>query len=225
MIVIFLRTVIVFITLMVVMRIMGKRQIGEMQSFELVITLIIADLACIPMSDVSIPLTYGIVAILALFILHEILSLLEKLGTLPKKIISGKPSVVINKRGVDFFELKRNDLGIDDLLESMRGAGYFSLSDVEYAIFESNGKLSALENKSNKSSSLSILLIDNGKIIKNNLDSIKKDEGWLRNELNKNGFRLKDVGVMTIDGDGNAYAQKYGESYKTFPVDLAEVKW
>lgn len=225
MIVIFLRTVIVFITLMIVMRLMGKRQIGEMQSFELVITLIIADLACIPMADVSIPLTYGIVSILALFILHEILSLLEKLGTFPKKVISGKPSVVINKLGVDFYELKRNDLGVDDLLESMRGAGYFSLSDVDYAIFESNGKLSALKSQEQKSSSLSVILVEDGKVNKNNLSVIQKDYRWLMSELKKNNVELKKLGVMTVDGDGKAYSQCYKEPYKIFDVDMQGVKW
>ena len=99
---------------------MGKRQIGEMQPFEFIVTLIIADLACIPMADVSIPLIYGIVAILALFILHQLLSLLEQCGNIPKRIISGKPSLVINADGVDMKELKRNNLGVDDLIESMR---------------------------------------------------------------------------------------------------------
>ena len=97
MVVIFIRTLIIFIALVVVMRLMGKRQIGEMQPFELVLTLIIADLACVPMADVSIPLVYGIVGIFALFLLHQIFSLIEQSGEKAKNLISGKPSVVIDK--------------------------------------------------------------------------------------------------------------------------------
>ena len=97
MIVTFIRTLIIFVTLVVVMRLMGKRQIGEMQPFEFIVTLIVADLACVPMADVSIPLTYGIVAILALFLLHQLLSFLEQSSDFFKHVISGRPSVVINK--------------------------------------------------------------------------------------------------------------------------------
>ena len=112
MLVTLLRTSIVFVTLIVVMRLMGKRQIGEMQPFEFIVTLIIADLACIPMADVSIPLIYGLVAILGLFILHQLLSILEQSGPFLRTVISGKPSVVINKNGVDLVELKKNNMDI-----------------------------------------------------------------------------------------------------------------
>lgn len=129
------------------MRLMGKRQIGEMQPFEFIITLIIADLACIPMADVSIPLIYGVVAILALFLLHQLIFLLENCGSFMQRVISGKPSVVINKDGVDLKELKKNDMSVSDLIESMRTQGYFSLDDLDYAIYEANGNLSALESR------------------------------------------------------------------------------
>lgn len=144
MLVISLRTLIIYLTLIVVMRFMGKRQIGEMQPFEFVITLIIADLACVPMADVSIPLLYGIVSILVLFLLHQLISLIEQSGDFAKRLVSGKPSVVITREGVNFLELKRNNLGVEDLIESMRASGYFSLDDADYAIFEANGNLSVL---------------------------------------------------------------------------------
>ena len=89
----FVRTLIIIITLMVLMRLMGKREIGEMQPYEFVITLIIADLACIPMADVSIPLTYGIVAIVCVFLLHQILTILEQSGSIVRRIISWSISV------------------------------------------------------------------------------------------------------------------------------------
>lgn len=168
MIIIFIRTAVIFLTLMVVMRLMGKRQIGEMQPFEFIITLIIADLACIPMADVSIPLIYGVVAILALFLLHQLIFLLENCGSFMQRVISGKPSVVINKDGVDLKELKKNDMSVSDLIESMRTQGYFSLDDLDYAIYEANGNLSALEKQDRKSSvpALAVLLVSDGKINK-----------------------------------------------------------
>ena len=111
MFVIFLRAVILYALLLIVMRLMGKRQIGEMQPFEFIITLLIAELACIPMTDISIPLSYGIVSLLAVFILHQVMSLLERLGDKVKFLISGKPSVVITPDGVNELELKKIILG------------------------------------------------------------------------------------------------------------------
>ena len=205
---------------------MGKRQIGEMQSFELIITLIIADLAVIPMADVSIPLIYGIVAILALFILHQALFLLEKCGGKVKKIINGKPSIVITPYGVDFKELKKNNLDVSDLIEAMRGAGCFALDDVKYAVFESNGKLSVLKKEEcHLTKLLPIVLISDGKIIKNNLNTLNKNSEWLKNILSTRNVNLKDVGVLTINSDGIIYMQRKNAPYEKFKVSLSEVTW
>ena len=228
MIVTFLRTAVIFLTLVIVMRLMGKRQIGEMQPFEFIVTLIIADLACIPMADVSIPLIYGISAILTLFILHQLFSILEQSGSLVKRIISGKPSVVINKDGVDMLELKKNNLGIDDLIESMRSAGYFSLDDVSYAIFESNGKLSTLENPSRESQqkSVPLLIINDGKINSKNVSLIKSDDALVKDFIQKNGCVLKKTEVLTVDGNGRAYLKVKNQSYKILNFSLSKgVKW
>ena len=126
MILVIIRTAIIFAVLLIVMRLMGKRQIGEMQPFELVITLLIAELACIPMADTSIPLLYGVVSVLAIFVLHELVTLLDLKVKPLKSLLSGKPSVVVNKNGIDDYQLKRNNLDVSDLIESLRAAGYFS---------------------------------------------------------------------------------------------------
>ena len=139
-----LRTAVIFIALLAVMRLMGKRQIGEMQPFELVITLLIAELACIPMADTSIPLLYGIVSILTIFLLHQVMLLIDLKWKPFKTIVGGKPSVVINKNGVDISQLKKNHLDLSDLIESMRTAGYFSLDEVAYALYEANGQFTAM---------------------------------------------------------------------------------
>ncbi len=229
MIIIFIRSTLTFIILLVVMRLMGKRQIGEMQPFELVITLLIAELACIPMSDISVPLIYGIAAILAVFIIHQALSLLDRSGRILKRVISGKPSIVLNKDGVDFAELRKNNMDVEDLIESMRSAGYFSLDDLDYAIFESNGKLSAMEKTSEKGdkTSLPVLLVCEGKAIHNNLELIDWDLNTLNETIKKHGAtNLKQVGVMTVDGNGKVYYQNENEKYETFNVRLKEgINW
>ena len=223
MVIIFIRSLATFVVLLIVMRLMGKRQIGEMQPFELVLTLLIAELACIPMADISVPLVYGIAAILAVFILHQLLSVIEQTSRAAMRIISGKPSLVLNKNGVDFAELRRNNMDVEDLIESMRSAGYYSLDDLDYAIFESNGKLSAKEKieYDRKKTALPVLLIGEGKIIKKNLALIGKDEKWVLDRVKDKGVnKIKDVGVMTIDGSGKVYFQKENEKYDTFFVKL-----
>ena len=223
MVIIFIRSLATFVVLLIVMRLMGKRQIGEMQPFELVLTLLIAELACIPMADISVPLVYGIAAILAVFVLHQLLSVIEQTSRAAKRIISGKPSLVLNKNGVDFAELRRNNMDVEDLIESMRSAGYYSLDDLDYAIFESNGKLSAKEkiDYDRKKTALPVLLIGEGKIIKKNLALIGKDEKWVLDRVKDKGVnKIKDVGVMTIDGSGKVYFQKENEKYDSFFVKL-----
>lgn len=228
MVIIFIRSLTTFIVLLVVMRLMGKRQIGEMQPFELVITLLIAELACIPMADISVPLVYGIAAILAVFILHQLLSVIEQSGQFAKRIISGKPSLVLNKNGVDFTELRRNNMDVEDLIESMRSTGYYSLDDLDYAIFESNGKLSAKEKPDydKKKTSLPVLIVGEGKVVRKNLSLIGKDEEWLKKVIKSNGAKNnKQVGVMTVDGNGKVYFQKEKDKFRTFNVELGGVKW
>ncbi len=224
----FIRTLIIIITLIVLMRLMGKREIGEMQPYEFVITLIIADLACIPMTDVSIPLTYGIVAIICVFLLHQILTILEQSGAFVRRIISGKPSVVINKDGVNVLELKRNNLGIDDLIESMRTAGYFSFDDLSYAIYETNGSLSAFPNSEKKqpTSSLPLLIVAEGKLENHNLSMIKSDKEQITEFIKKQKTSLKNTEVMTIDGTGRVYFKQKDKKFIITSFDLKEgVKW
>lgn len=221
---IFIRTAIIFITLLFIMRLMGKSQIGEMQPFEFVITLLIAELACIPMADASIPLLYGIVAIVAIFILHQIVWLLDLWFKPVKTAVCGKPSLVINKDGIDEYQLKSNNLDISDLIESMRVAGYFSLDDVYYGLYESNGSFSALENPDRQTSSLSVLLIDGGKADKKNLAICGIEQDDLDKFLSAQDAKLKQVLVMTVNGEGRVYFQKRGEKYKILEMELKN-KW
>lgn len=226
--IIFIRSLIIYVTLLIVMRFMGKRQIGEMQPFEFIVTLLISELACIPMSDISIPLLYGVLAVLAVFILHQIMTILQQSGAFFKLVISGKPSIVINKNGVDFKELKKNNLDVSDLIESMRNLGYFSLDAVEYAIYEANGTLSAIEkDKNTPPPDLPLLLISSGKTVKKNLQVTSISEEELESVAKKHGANgIKDVGVFTIDGSGRYYFQQYNKKYVIGNYELKEgVSW
>ena len=214
-----IRTAIVFLVLLAVMRLMGKRQIGEMQPFELVITLLISELACIPMADASVPLLYGVVSIVTIFVLHEIVCLIDLKVKPMKSFISGKPGVVVNKNGIDDYELKRNRLDVTDLIESLRSAGYFSLDSVDYALYEANGTFSALPNPDYEETQnpLPVVIVDNGKFDEKNLSFIGLGRSFFETLLKKQGVNsLKRVLVLTADGTGKLYLQVKGEKYRTF---------
>lgn len=217
---IMVRTAIVFFVLLVIMRLMGKRQIGEMQPFELVITLLISELACIPMADASVPLLYGVISVVTIFVLHEIVTLIDLKGKPFKALLSGKPSVVINKNGIDAYELKRNRLDVSDLIESLRSAGYFSLDSIDYALYESNGTFSALpkENYVEKQTSLPLVILSSGKYDKKNLEFSGLSEEYFRKLLRERGVKEKEVLVLTADGTGKLYLQENGRRYQTMQV-------
>ena len=225
---IFIRTTIIFIILFIVMRLMGKRQIGEMQPYELVITLIIAELACIPMEDNSIPLMYGVIAILAVYFLHQILCFLNLALPCTNSVLNGTPSIVLNKNGIDVTQLKKNNLGISDLIESLRAVGYFSLDAVDYALYEAEGKFSALPKKDYQSlqTSLPVTVIEEGKFNEKNLRILGKDKGYFLDILRGQGCdEPKNTLVMTVDGNGKVYLQNHGEKYKVFRLEWEKSLW
>lgn len=222
MVLVMIRTAIIFIVLLIIMRLMGKRQIGEMQPFELVITLLIAELACIPMADSSIPLLYGIISVVTIYVLHELMTLMDLKFKPTKSLISGKPSVVINKNGIDDYQLKRNNLDVSDLIESLRSAGYFSLDCIDYALYEANGTFSALpkEDYESMQPSLPIVIIDNGKYDKKNLEITGLQQSFFDEILKENKVKkTKDVLVLTADGTGKLYLQVKGEKFRTLNVE------
>ena len=225
---IFIRTLIIFTATLIVMRLMGKRQIGEMQPYEFVITLIIAEIACIPMADNSIPLLYGVIAILSIYFLHQIICLLDLNFQRAKAVISGTPSIVVNKDGIDDTQLKKNNLDVSDLIESLRSAGYFSLEAIDYALYEASGSFSALpkENYQQFQSSLPLLLINEGKFDRKNLAYTKRDEQYFVDVLHKNEYKnIKNILVMTVDGNGRVYLQQKGKKYQTLDLKWQEQLW
>lgn len=225
--IIFARGVIILLVLVIVMRLMGKRQIGEMQPYEFVITLLIAEVACVPMSDVSIPLLYGIVSVVSLFILHQIMSFIEQRGEKWRNFLSGKPSIVITPDGINFSELTKNNMDAGDLIETLRAIGYFSIEEIKYAILESNGKISVINNPDKqKSSELSVILIENGKIVKDNAKLCGFTKEKLSKILSEHKTTPKKVGLMTIDGQGKVFLQNKKEKYTVFNTKIEEkLQW
>lgn len=213
MLTVFLRSIIIFTTVFVVLRLMGKRQIGEMQPYELVITLIIADLACVPMSDVSIPLLYGIVAILAIFLVHTVIVMLSKKSVKLRKFFTGKPVVVMNPQGIDFEELTKLNMTIADLEENLRNAGCFSFEDVQYAIVETNGKLSVItKTKDDPEPTLPVMIITSGKMNFDNLKASGYTEDDIAEFLSQNGAKAEEVLFFSVDENGEVYFQVKGEA-------------
>lgn len=200
MIIIFFRALILFSVLLVVFRLMGKRQIGEMEPFELVITLVISELACIPMADRSIPITYGVVAILTMFVIHQAILLLSHNDAM-QSLINGKPVMVIDKRGVDYKALRSLNMHVNDLLQSMRSAQYFSLEEVSYGIMETNGQLTVVANKQmeQRQQTLPILLVEEGKWNDASIEKKGYDKGQLGRLIASEGAKLKDVVLLAID--------------------------
>ncbi len=144
MLTIVIRVVIIYIITIIVMRLMGKRQIGEMEPFELVITLIIADLATIPMADPTIPIWYGILPLLVIQVIHFFVVKLQCKSKIVRNILSGAPVIVISPSGIDHQKLKELDICEDELMELLRSKDVFDIKDIDYAILESSGKLSVV---------------------------------------------------------------------------------
>ena len=215
-----LRAIIIYIIVLIALRLMGKRQIGDMQPSELVITLIIADLACIPMSETSIPILYGITPLLTLVVVHFFISVLSQKSLFMRKLFNGKPIIVIDKNGINFKALKALNMTLNDLTEGLRTANCFSFDDVAYAIIETNGNLSVLlksevspvTNQDMKISvdeaSLQVILINDGTISKENLKLFNIDEDFINNFLKKQNIQnIKDVLVMSANSSGEVYLQ------------------
>ena len=229
MLTIIIRCVIVYVIVLLLFRVMGKRQLGQMQPFELVLTLIIADLATIPMAEVSVPVLHGIIPVFTLVLLHFLLTFLSRLSPKFEQVISGKPVIVINPEGIDYKSLKALNLTIDDLFEAMRGQGYFSIEQIQYAIMETNGKVSFLLKAQaspitngdmkieTEETFIPVNIISEGKILKDNLNIAKIDERFVKDFVSKKlGCKVKSVLVMTIDKNGKVFAQRIGEKFQVF---------
>lgn len=239
MLTIIIRSILIYLIVLLVFRLMGKRQLGQMQPFELVLTLIIADLATIPMAEVSVPVLHGIVPLLTLVILHFVLTLVCKNSQWLSKIISGKPVIIINPKGIDYNAMKQLNLATDDIFAALRECGYFSISQVQYAIMETNGKVSVMPKAefspatngdlklATNDSFLPIILVSDGKLIKENLALASLDEKEILKIVSKNSSKkkvsIKDILILSIDKAGEGFLQlKKGEGISFKSEGLVE---
>lgn len=214
MLVVMIKSIITFLVVFFVIRLMGKRQIGEMQPFELVITLIVAEVACIPMNDPYIPLYYGIIPIVTLATLHIVLSFVMRKSIKARKFLSGSSVIVIDKTGIRYDNLQKMNMNMDDLIEAVRTAGYVDFTEIAYAIFETNGQLCVVEKeKTNeqseqsepKQTTLPLELVIDGKYIDKNLALAGAKKSDIENVLKEKKLKLSELLYCDVRQDGNAY--------------------
>lgn len=215
-----IRSVVIYICVLVVIRLMGKRQVGEMQPFEFVITLIIADLACIPMAELSVPLTHGIVPILGLLIVHFLICVLSRKFMFARYLLTGRPAIVISPKGINYKELKSLNMTLDDLMELVRGCDVFNLSEIQYAIIETNGNLCVIKKAEQEpvtredlkvkvsQNGLPVNIIMDGKLMQENVVMTGLSSKLLNECLDKAKIKnIKDVLILTIDNNGEVFIQ------------------
>ena len=230
---ILLRVIIIYLIVLALVRLMGKRQIGELQPFELVIMLIFADIATIPMTDSTVPLLIGIIPLIALVLLQFFLSLLSRKSLFFQKLINGKPVIVIGPNGIIYQNLKALNMSLDDLQEALRGCNVSNFDEVQYAIIETNGKMSVIIKSENKpatnkdlkivteESTYPIILIDDGRLNKENLQLANVGINFIQQILKKYNIpSYKKVLIMSIDNNGKIYLQTKTGKSQTLYVDF-----
>lgn len=216
----FLRAIVIYIFVLIVMRLMGKREIGQLQPFELVISMMIADLAAIPLSTGGVPLFKGIISILGLLIMHLLISVINMKSVVLRGVICGKPNILIYRGKINEKALIKERFTINELQEKLRSNGIMNLGDVEYAILETSGDISVIE-KPNKRGTIpedfniepeyegiSYDLVIDTKVQHDNLKLLGKDYKWLEKEVSKFGFKPEEALIVTLDGKGNIFCQK-----------------
>lgn len=216
----FIRTIIIYILVLITMRLMGKREIGQLQPFELVISIMIADLASIPMSDVGVPIFNGIIPILGLLIMQMFISFINMRSISIRSIISGKPTILIYRGKIVEKALKKEKITLNELQERLRQTSVFSIGDVEYAILETSGQLTVIQkpekkmltpadlNISPEYEGLPYDLVLDGKIMSNNLKAIGKDYNWLKKQVEKFKMKPEEALIVTFDGKEQIFCQK-----------------
>ena len=209
-----LRTVILYFLIMTGLRLMGKRQIGELEPSELVLTMMISDLATVPMQDFGIPLLAGVIPILTLLSLSMLLSQLSLLSLRFRELMCGTPSILIRNGKLQQDAMRKNRYTLDELLEQLRGQGYVSVDEVRWAVLENSGQLSILPwarqrpptaeelGLTPEEDELPFILITDGRIVRRNLARSGRNEAWLQKELRRTGHSAGEIFLLTVDGSG-----------------------
>ena len=211
----FFRSIIIYIIVLIVMRLMGKRE-----PFELAISIMIADLASIPMTDIGIPISNGIIPIMGLLVMHLVISVLNmKSGTL-RGLICGKPTILIYRGKIDEEKLRAERLTLNELEEKLRSNNVMNLGDVEYAILETSGDISVIQKPNKRTTTpedfnimpeyegISYDLVIDGKVMQDNLNKLDKSYEWLKTQTEKFQMKPEEALIVTVNGKGDIFCQK-----------------
>lgn len=219
MVIAFLRTIILYLFIIVGIRLMGKRQVGELEPSELVLALLIADLAAVPMQDFGIPLLSGLLPILTLLALSLLLSQLSLRSLRLRALICGTPTVLIRNGVLQQAAMRRNRYTLDELMEELREQGISRVEDVKYAVLENSGQLTVFPWAAQQPPTaeqlgldleddvtLPVVLINDGRLLRRNLTACGRDENWLRKQLSREKISSpREVFLLTLDERGQVF--------------------
>ena len=213
-----IHSIIMYALLILFMRVMGKRQLGQLEPSELVVTILISEVASTPMAEPDKPLYYGIVPVFVLFLLELLMSLAMAKSVRLRTLLSGKPSLLIVHGRIDQTQMRRNRFTPDELAEALRSQGALDLNEVEYAILETDGQLNVILSPADRpvtagqmgltpqDAGYPLIVVNEGRVLSENLRILGKDETWLEKELRKHKLSSpKDVYVMTVDMAGGVF--------------------
>ena len=198
-----IRTFVLYFVIIVAMRIMGKRQVGDMQPSDLVVSLLISEIAAMPIDNIDTPMTNGIIAVFLLVFLETALAFISLKSPFFRRALNGNPSIIIKKGKIDRQALKRLRISTNELLESLRAQGVFNISSVDYAIIEPNGDLSVLE-KADSGGVIAVPVICDGRLQDGFMQSMGISKKAVNDDLKRRGISTADVFIMTLDTNGNA---------------------
>lgn len=216
--IIIIRTLIIYFALVIFLRLMGKRQLGEMELPELIVAVLIADMAATPLQDIGIPLINGVIPIVVLFCCEVFIAWITLKSPAARTILYGRPCFLIEKGRVVQKAMRKNRFTLDELTEELRGQSVTDISQVEYAVLETDGMLNIILYPAERPATIGVLgltsrdtgfpviLINDGKLMKENLELMKRDERWLNSELKiRRAKGPEDVYLLMLDGAGNIY--------------------
>lgn len=213
----FVRGVILYILLVAVIRMMGKRQVGQMEPSEFVVTMMVADFAAIPLEKADIPLYTGVIPILTVLGMELVLSGLSMGSVVFRKIVCGKPVILIENGRILQNNLRRTRVTMDELTGHLREKDVMDLASVQYAILETNGNLSVFAYTKDapvtardagitvQEQYLPVTIISDGKLQKDNLALTGRNEAWLQKELKKQKAKVEETWLLTVDKAGKVF--------------------
>ncbi|HIY38283.1 MAG TPA: DUF421 domain-containing protein [Candidatus Agathobaculum merdigallinarum] len=215
-----LRTLILYFAVIAAVRLMGKRQIGELDPSELVVTILVSDLAAVPMQDLGIPMVSGLIPIATLIVLEILLSFLALKSRFFRRLLNGQPAIIIRGGKLDIKKLRQMRLTTDEVIETLRKQNVSSVADVKYGVIEPDGSLTVVLKQPQqqvtaemlgltpKDAGLPLVVVSDGKLVNRSLQLLHLDPRDIENRLKNQSVALSDVFLMTLDDCGNTFLQR-----------------